>query len=102
MFINMFMESREIFIALSDETRFKIVSYLLEEERCACVIPQLVGRAQPTVSLQLKKLVKLGVLETRRDGKKVMYKVRDSRVLRVLEAAGFKLRTKRTESISKK
>ena len=100
--VNMSVKPREIFTALSDETRFKIVSCLLEGERCACVIPKLVGRAQPTVSLQLKKLVKLGVLEARRDGKKVMYRVRDSRVTRVLEAAGFKPRAKGTARIAKK
>lgn len=66
-----------LFKALGDETRFKIVLVLLDGEKCACVIPKLVKRAQPTVSLQLKYLVRAGVLSSRRAGKNIYYKVED-------------------------
>ncbi len=89
------MNSLGLFKALSDETRFRIVSCLLEGELCACVIPKLVGRAQPTVSLQLKKLVKLGVLASRRDGKKVLYRLKDRRIPKLFKAAGIRLPARR-------
>jgi len=69
-----------LFKALGDETRFKIVSILLGGEKCACVIPKLVNRAQPTVSLQLKYLTNLGILSSRRDGKMILYKIGDQRI----------------------
>ena len=87
-FINMSMKQLSIFKALSDETRFRIVCCLIGCERCACVIPEIVGRAQPTVSLQLKKLVKLGVLNARREGRWMKYSIRDRMVLDILAVVG--------------
>lgn len=85
MSVNMFMKSKspcgyEIFKALGDKTRYNIVAALLGGELCACELPKLVKRAQPTVSLQLKRLSKSGILSSRRDGKKILYKISDKRV----------------------
>ena len=76
-----------IFRALGDGTRYRIVSALLKGERCACELPVLVGRAQPTVSLQLKYLAEAGVLSARREGRKIIYKISDTRVMKLIEAA---------------
>ena len=70
----------DIYKALGDRTRYNIVSALLEGELCACELPKLVNRAQPTVSLQLKCLTKAGVVSARREGKNIMYKIADPRV----------------------
>jgi len=74
-----------VFEALGDPTRYKMVSALLSGERCACELPSMVGRAQPTVSLQLKRLVKAGILSARKDGKKIIYRISDARVKKLLE-----------------
>ena len=79
----------ELFKALGDRTRFNIVSILIDGELCACEIPKLVKRAQPTVSLQLKYLLKAGILSSRRDGKKVLYKIADLRTEKFLRSAGM-------------
>ena len=76
-----------LFKALGDETRFNIISALADGELCACKLPALVKRAQPTVSLQLKYLVKAGLLSARRDGRKMLYSIRDARVKSLLKAA---------------
>jgi ArsR family transcriptional regulator len=76
-----------LFKALGDETRFNIVLALLEGEKCACVIPNLVNRAQPTVSLQLKYLAKAGILSSRRDGKKVLYKLSNKKIASIINLA---------------
>ena len=90
MFVNMFMESQfELFKALGDRTRYNLVSVLINGERCACELPGLVKRAQPTVSLQLKYLLEAGVLSSRRDGKKVLYRIADGRTERFLRSAGM-------------
>lgn len=80
----------ELFNALGDKTRFNIVSILLNGEKCACVIPALVHRAQPTVSLQLKYLVKVGILSSRREGKKIFYKISDDRVTNLFKLSNNK------------
>ncbi len=74
-----------LFRALSDPTRLRIVSILLEGERCACELPSLVRKAQPTVSLQLKKLHESGVVSFRKDGTKCIYSIADKRVGKMLE-----------------
>jgi DNA-binding transcriptional ArsR family regulator len=91
MLVNMFMKSKfGLFKALGDKTRYNIVSSLLGGERCACEIPMLVKRAQPTVSLQLKYLLKAGLLSSRRDGKKVLYKISGRQTEKFLRSAGMR------------
>jgi DNA-binding transcriptional ArsR family regulator len=78
-------EKLRIFKALGDETRLKIVEMLLKGEMCVCeIIPQL-RKAQPTVSLQLKKLEMLGIVESRKEGKSVYYNLKNERVRKILQ-----------------
>ncbi len=70
--------------ALSEETRYKIVKSLLDGEKCACKIPSLICRAQPNTSMHLAKLVKSGLLDSRREGKKVIYSIKDKRIAGIL------------------
>ncbi len=72
--------SHVVFKALGDETRLGIVVALLDREMCACDLPRVVHRAQPTVSLQLKYLVNAGILESKREGKMIYYSLKDKRV----------------------
>jgi ArsR family transcriptional regulator len=81
-------ESLKILKALSDNTRLKIVEFLLDGERCVCEIFPHVKRTQSTVSIQLGKLEAAGILRSRRDGKKMFYSISDSRVCDVFEALG--------------
>ena len=76
--------------ALSEETRYKIVEVLLKGEKCACKIPALIDRTQSNTSMQLLKLVNLGILKSRRDGKKIIYSIKDFRVCDVLKSLGYK------------
>ncbi|MEM7816000.1 MAG: metalloregulator ArsR/SmtB family transcription factor [Candidatus Aenigmatarchaeota archaeon] len=82
------MNDIEIFKALSDRTRLKIVRFLLGGEKCVCEIFPYVKRTQSTVSIQLGKLEKWGVLKSRREGKKVFYSLVDRRVKRIIKIAG--------------
>jgi DNA-binding transcriptional ArsR family regulator len=85
MFVNADENDYIFFKALGDKTRYKIVSALAKKERCACELPKLVGRAQPTVSLQLKYLKKAGILSNRKEGKQIIYNIRDKRIRRLLK-----------------
>jgi len=79
----------EVLKALSDKTRLEIVRLLLDGERCVCQIFPMVKRTQSTVSIQLATLEKAGLIESRRDGKKIFYKIKDYRIRKILKAAGF-------------
>jgi len=81
-------ENIELLKALADDTRFKIVEYLLEGERCVCEIFPYVKRTQSTVSIHLGNLEDAGVLESRREGKKIFYKIKDNRVFEIFRALG--------------
>ena len=82
-------ESLRLLKALSDGTRLNIVELLLDEERCVCEIFPHVKRTQSTVSIQLGKLESAGILKSRREGKKIFYRINDTRVCDIFKAIGF-------------
>lgn len=78
--------SCRVFKALCNETRLGIVVTLLDKERCACDFSKIVHKAQPTVSLQLKYLADAGIIQSRRAGKSVIYRLSDASKIRKLLA----------------
>ena len=78
----------ELLKALADETRFKIVEFLLGGEKCVCEIFPYVKRTQSTVSIHLGNLEDAGILASRREGKKIFYKIKDKKVCDVFKALG--------------
>ena len=81
-------ENIKLLKALADDTRFKIVKYLLDGEKCVCEIFPYVKKTQSTVSFHLGNLEDAGVLESRREGKKIFYKIKDKMVCDVFKALG--------------
>lgn len=73
-----------IFKALSDRTRLRIMTVLGRGEICACRIPAMVGKTQPAVSQHLKALRESGLATMRKDGTKRMYSLSE-KGKRVLE-----------------
>ena len=71
--------------ALSEETRYKIVKILLKGEKCACEIPALIDRTQSNTSMHLTKLIELGSLKSRRDGKKIIYSIKDDKIKKIFK-----------------
>jgi len=78
-------EDLRIFKALSDETRLNILYMLYNGERCVCEIVKNIDRSQSTVSSQLTKLEDLGIVESRRSGRNVYYRLANSRVKKILK-----------------
>ncbi|MFH2021014.1 MAG: metalloregulator ArsR/SmtB family transcription factor [archaeon] len=68
------------FKILSDDTRLKIIDFLQKGEKCACEIVPYTGKSQPNVSLHLKKMEGAGILSSRKDGTKILYKIKDKRI----------------------
>ena len=65
-----------LFKALGDETRLRIVALLSHGELCVCHLQKALGLSQPNVSRQLALLRAAGIVEDRRDGKWVHYRLR--------------------------
>jgi len=80
----------ELLKSLSEETRYKIVEVLLKNEKCACKIPDLIERTQSNTSMHLAKLLNLGILKSRRNGKKILYSIKDPKVYDIFMALGYK------------
>lgn len=66
---------REIFKALSDETRLRILKLLEEREICVCELMQVLGMPQSTISRHMNVLRRAGLVKGRRDGKWVHYRL---------------------------
>jgi ArsR family transcriptional regulator len=65
--------------ALADPVRLQLVSLVASAasgEMCACDLPALVDRSQPTVSHHLSQLVGAGILEREQRGKWAWFRVR--------------------------
>lgn len=75
----------ELLKALADETRLKILKFVEEGEKCQCEIVPFIGKSQSTVSQHLQTLVASGILECRKEGQRVFYKLKDERVRKLLE-----------------
>jgi len=69
-----------LFKALGEETKHRILKALLEDELCACKIPGKIGRTQSNCSMHLAKLAKWELIKHRREGKMILYSIKDKRV----------------------
>lgn len=73
-----------IFKALSDETRIRILKLLEKGELCVCNIVAALDMIQPKVSFHLSVLKEAGLVKDRKQGKWVHYCIDDSDMLRRL------------------
>lgn len=67
-----------VFKALSDETRLRIVKLLENGELCVCHIVAAVDMSQPRISFHLKTLKDAGLVQDRREGKWMHYRLNES------------------------
>ena len=77
-----------LFRALGDDTRLRIVALLTHGELCVCHIVEALDLSQPNASRQLGILRTSGVVDGRRDGTWVYYKIAEQEhdaVARVLD-----------------
>ena len=77
----------ELFRALADETRTRILHLLSARELCVCDLAYLLGMTLPAVSHHLRLLRLLRLVRTRRDGKMVFYALDDDHVLDLIRIA---------------
>ncbi|HEV7128675.1 MAG TPA: metalloregulator ArsR/SmtB family transcription factor [Ktedonobacterales bacterium] len=83
------------FRALGDPTRLRLLQLLTDAPSGECAVGELVaaiGAPQSRVSTHLGCLRWCGLVQTRRDGKQVYYRVADPRVRQLLALGGAVLR----------
>jgi ArsR family transcriptional regulator, arsenate/arsenite/antimonite-responsive transcriptional repressor len=68
-------ELEDVFKALADKTRLRILALLGNNEVCVCHIHDSLGLPQPTVSRHLAYLRRSGLVAARRDGVWMHYQV---------------------------
>ncbi|URN92497.1 MAG: metalloregulator ArsR/SmtB family transcription factor [Candidatus Pristimantibacillus lignocellulolyticus] len=77
----------QIFKAISDPTRIKIL-YMLSQEECSVShITEILSISQSAVSHQLSLLKTLRLVKTRREGTSIIYSCDDEHVISLLKQA---------------
>lgn len=77
----------EVFKALADETRIRILYLLSIQELCVCDIAEIMEMSLPAVSHHLRLLRMMRIVKHRRDGKNVYYSLDDHHVLGLIQLA---------------
>lgn len=65
-------DAAKVLKTLADPTRLQILSIIAaapDSSACACHLPEIVGKSQPTVSHHLRQLTEAGVIEREQRGK---------------------------------
>ncbi|MEW6131351.1 MAG: metalloregulator ArsR/SmtB family transcription factor [Acidobacteriota bacterium] len=68
-------EIEKLFSALADRTRLRLLSLMADGEVCVCFFTEVLREGQPKISRHLAYLRNAGLVEARREGKWMHYKI---------------------------
>jgi len=63
------------FMAFADKTRLRLLNLMREDEICVCFFTEVLEESQPKISRHLAYLRNAGIVEARRDGKWMHYRI---------------------------
>ena len=63
------------FQALGDNTRLRLLNLMGDQEICVCYFVEILGQAQSKISRHLAYLRSAGIVESRREGKWMHYRI---------------------------
>ncbi len=63
------------FQALGDNTRLRLLNLMGDQEICVCYFVEVLGQGQPKISRHLAYLRSAGIVEARREGKWMHYRI---------------------------
>jgi ArsR family transcriptional regulator, arsenate/arsenite/antimonite-responsive transcriptional repressor len=73
---NTILSELEIFfMALADKTRLRLLNLMRDGEICVCFFTEVLEESQPKISRHLAYLRNAGLVEARRDGKWMHYRI---------------------------
>ncbi len=79
------MNEADVFKALADPTRLKILECIRKGEKCICEIIPYTGKSQPNVSQHLKVLKNAGIVDERKDGTRILIKVSKNEIYTIVD-----------------
>jgi ArsR family transcriptional regulator len=82
----------EVLKVLAQPTRLKILELLRDGEKCICEIVPLINGEQSNISRHISLMQKSHLVTTKKDGVKVMVKVRDTQVYDILDKINLVLK----------
>ncbi len=71
--------------AIAHPARLKVLDLLRDGEECVCRLAPRVGVTESNLSQLLASLRRVGLVETRRNGHVIYYRVRDKRIFEVID-----------------
>ena len=81
------MNEVDVFKALGDQTRLKILECVKNGEKCICEIIPYTKKSQPNVSQHLKILKNAHIIAVRKEGTKIMIKASNDEIYKIIEQA---------------
>jgi len=75
----------EVLKAMAQPTRLKILECLRQGEKCICEIVPALNGEQSNISRHISLMQKSHLVTTRKDGVKVMVKVKDPEIFNILD-----------------
>src|SRR5580692_2118157 len=79
----------QLFAALADPTRLRLLNLMNGREVCVCYFVEVLNQGQPKISRHLAYLRRAGIVEARREGKWMHYRIErphDTRAASILDA----------------
>jgi len=73
----------ELFSALSDASRVRIISLLIEDEMSVSALAEELKMTESAVSHQLRGLRQMRIVRARKEGRQVFYTLEDDHVLKL-------------------
>lgn len=80
------VEASDIFRALGDETRLKILRFIEDEEKCVHEITEELDMTDSNISHHLRKLMDRNIVTKRKEGRHRYYKLSDQHIKNIIEA----------------
>ena len=84
--MNRFRSQAQLLKVLAHPTRLRLLHALRGGEQCVCHLTALLHERQAYVSQQLMFLRRAGLLQDRKEGSRVYYRIGDKRLFRTLDA----------------
>ncbi len=75
----------ELFRSFSDTSRVRILSVIVEQEMNVSALSQLVGITESAISHHMRGLRQMRMVNSRRDGKEVYYRVDDPHIIALFQ-----------------
>ena len=87
-----------LFAALADPTRLRLLNLMNGREVCVCYFVEILKQGQPKISRHLAYLRRAGIVEARRDGKWMHYRIErpdDTKAASILDVVFKSFKTDR-------